>query len=84
MAKKTKYYKAVDIVSEKILATMTGHFICDTCKNSFNAKETLMEKSNNIEFQGILGIKGITKGKNTYYLVSPCCKETHLYGFDKL
>jgi hypothetical protein len=69
-------------VAPKQVKNPEGLCVCDKCTNTFEAKNALMEATNNIEFQGILGIKGVTKGKKTYYLVSPCCKEVHLFGFD--
>jgi hypothetical protein len=77
----TKYSSIMDIAPEQANNTK-GLCICDKCKKTFEANEILMESVNNIQFQGLLSVKGITKGKNTWYLVSPCCKETHLFGFD--
>ena len=94
---KIKYmskYKNIMEIHPKSVENAKGFCICDKCKNTFEPKDTLVEMCNNIEFQslmgikgniefqGLMGIKGITKGKNTWYLVSPCCKETHLFGFD--
>ena len=76
-----KYITIMDISPAQVHNTK-GLCICDKCKNTFKPEDTLMEECNNISFQGLVGIKGITKGKKTWYLVSPCCKETHLFGFD--
>ncbi len=80
--KKTNKYVSVMEIAPKQVENTQGKCICEDCKNTFDPKDTLMEKCNNLSFMGLLGIKGITKGKNTWYLVSPCCKTTHLYGFD--
>lgn len=77
-----KTYTSILEIAPKQVENAKGLCICDKCKNTFKPEETLMEKCNNISFQGVMSIKGITKGKNTWYLVSPCCKETHLFGFD--
>ena len=76
-----EYISIMDIKPEAVNNT-EGNCICDKCNNTFPPKETLMTKCDNISFQGLCGIKGITKGKSTFYMVSPCCKETHLFGFD--
>lgn len=77
-----KKYKSIVNIKPEAVKNTNGLCICDKCKNIFKPEETLMERCNNIQFQGLMGIKGITKGKNTWYMVSPCCKEVHLFGFD--
>ena len=79
--KENQYKSIMDIAPDQAKNTKDS-CVCDNCGTTFKPKETLMEKCNNILFQGMLGIKGITKGKNTWYLVSPCCKTTHLFGFN--
>jgi len=79
---KSNIYVSILDISPKQVENTKGLLICDKCNKTFSPKNILMEKSKNISFQGLNDIKGITKGKNTYYMVSPCCKETHLFGFD--
>lgn len=75
-------YKSILEIAPKQAENTQGLCLCDECSKPFEPKNTLIEKCNNISFQGLSGIKGITKGKDTWYLVSPCCKKTHLFGFD--
>ena len=51
-----KYVSIMDIVPKQVKNTI-GSCICDKCKNTFKPKETLMESVNNIQFQGLLGVK---------------------------
>lgn len=79
--KERKYESILNIAPEKAQSTY-GKCICDNCGAEFDPDEVLMENCDNLDFQGILRVKGITKDKKTWYMVSPCCKTTHLYGFD--
>jgi hypothetical protein len=75
-------YVPITEINPIAVAQTEGKCVCDECKSTFEPKDTLTQKANNISFQGLLGIKGFTKGKDTYYLFSPCCKHLHLFGFD--
>lgn len=77
------YFKPADILSKVKLKLFKGVFICDNCKKEFNGSDILLEICNNIQFSSLISNPiSIKKNNNTYYLVSPCCKETHLFGFD--
>lgn len=69
-------------IAPKQVEGVTEFCICNKCKKTFKAEKTLMKRCDNISFQGILNVKGITKGRHTWYLMSPCCKQVHLFSFD--
>jgi hypothetical protein len=75
-------YQSILKIAPKQAKNTKGLCICDKCNNTFKPEEALTEKCNNVQFQGLFGIKYFTKGKNKWYLVSPCCKEIHLFGFE--
>ena len=80
-----KYHKVIDLITAtSMLEDMKNKFICDNCKKSFKGIKALMEENNNISFGGINMVKSLRIKNKIYYLVSPCCKITHLFGFDKL
>ena len=83
-SKPHKYFKAINIIPAYVKVVKDKKAECEKCKKYFKVNTLLMEINNSISFSpnpfGI-GIKGIVKGKNTYFMVSPCCKKAHLFGF---
>jgi len=75
-----QYYKLTDI-SPNDAKNPELEYVCDYCKKSFKQKDVLLEIANNVMFGNVF-VKQIRKDDNIYYLVSPCCKSTHLFGFD--
>lgn len=76
-----KLFKLSNIAPEK-LEGVHGMAVCDGCKKRFFPKKTLLEKTDAGQFHGLRHHVTLKKDNVTYYMVSPCCKKRHPYGFE--